>query len=313
MTVIKPPKLRRGDLIGLVAPASTPVADERIEKGVQYLEQLGYRVKLGAHIRDAYGYLAGIDDHRAEDFNAMVHERTVKAIFCIRGGYGTPRIVSRLDFPAIRKNPKIIVGYSDITALQLAIFRKTGLVTFSGPMAGVEMWKGMDPFTEEHFWRLLTSTKKPGVLPNPPEEQLIIHRHGKAGGRLLGGNLSLLVCLIGTPYVPDLTNAILILEDVEEEPHRVDRMWTQVENSGIARKISALVLGLFTDCNPVDPTQPHLTVEEVLAEIPGKVTCPTVSNFRYGHVPRKLTVPLGVRAALDTKKATIEVLEAAVT
>lgn len=312
MPTIKAPQLRPNDCIGLIAPASTPPAEERIEKGVEYLERRGYRVKVGAHVREQYGYLAGTDDVRAADFNAMVKDKSVKAIFCIRGGYGTPRLLGRIDYAALRRNPKIIVGYSDVTALQLAIFRKTGLVTFSGPMSGVEMWKGMDPYTEEHFWRQITSKTKIGPLPNPPEEELCIHRKGTATGLLLGGNLSLLVCLIGTPYLPNLAKSILVLEDVEEEPHRLDRMWTTVENSGISRRISGLVLGLFTDCEPVDKTKPYLTAEEVLAEIPPKMKCPTMSNFRYGHVPRKMTLPLGVKAKLDTKKGVLEVLEGGV-
>ncbi len=312
MTVRIPPRLRKGDLIGLAAPASAPIAEERIQKGIEYLERLGYRVTLGEHVRDSYGYLAGLDEHRAEDFNAMLRDKRVKAIFCIRGGYGTPRIVSRIDYDAARKNPKIIVGYSDITSLQMALLARAGLVTFSGPMTGVEMWKGMDPFTEEHFWRLLTSTKVVGPLKNPPEAPLVIHRHGKAAGRLIGGNLSLVVCLMGTPYLPDLRKSILVLEDVEEEPHRVDRMWTQIQNSDVARSLSALALGLFTDCEPVDATSPHLTIEQVLEEIPGRVTCPTVSHLQYGHVPRKLTLPLGLKARLDTRKGYLEILEPAV-
>ena len=142
MPSIKPPRLKKGDLIGLVAPASTPAAAERIEGGVRYLEQLGYRTVVGKHVTDQYGYLAGSDADRAADLNAMIRNRNVKAIFCIRGGYGTPRMISLVDYAALRRDPKIFVGYSDITALQLAMFRKTGLITFSGPMTGVEMWKG---------------------------------------------------------------------------------------------------------------------------------------------------------------------------
>lgn len=179
MTIIKPKHLRKGDLIGLVAPASTPFPDEKIEKGAAYLEQLGYRIKFGKHIRDIHGYFAGMDEERAADFNDMVRDKQVKAIFSIRGGYGTPRLLQMIDYRSLKQNPKIIVGYSDITALQLAIFRKVGLVTFSGPMTGVEMWKGMDPYTEEHFWRVLTSTKKVGLLENPEGKPIKIRNMAK--------------------------------------------------------------------------------------------------------------------------------------
>ncbi len=166
MNIIKPPKLCRGDVIGLIAPASTPSQDEKIENGVQYLEHLGYHVIIGKHVSDQYGYLAGTDEDRAADVNAMICHKDVKAIFCIRGGYGTPRILQLVNYRALKRHPKIIVGYSDITALQLAVFRKTGLVTFSGPMTGTDMWKDFDSYTEEHFWRTLTSNKKIGVLKN---------------------------------------------------------------------------------------------------------------------------------------------------
>jgi muramoyltetrapeptide carboxypeptidase len=254
----------------------------------------------------------GTDDARAEDFNAMIRNKEVKAIFCIRGGYGTPRILPMIDYAAIRKNPKIIVGYSDITALQMAIFKKTGLVSFSGPMSGVEKWKGMDPNTEEQFWRQITSKTKIGILKNPPEESVVVHKHGKARGLLLGGNLSLVVCLLGTPYMPDLKKAILVFEDVDEEPHRLDRMWRTVEQAGILKNANALILGLFTDCAPIDKTTPHLTSEQVMAEVQNASPIPTISNFRYGHIPRKTTIPFGTKVLVDTKKGIIEVLESGV-
>ena len=312
MTILKPPRLRKGDLIGLVAPASSPSAEEKIEKGVLYLENLGYRVRTGKHIRNAHGYLAGTDEERAEDFNGMVCDKKVKAIFSIRGGYGTPRLLQMIDYKALKINPKIIVGYSDITALQLAIFRKTGLVTLSGPMTGVEMCKGMDPYTEEHFWRLLTSTKKIGLLNNPHDEPSKIIRHGNTRGRMLGGNLSLLTCILGTPFQPTVQKSILFLEDVDEAPHRVDRMLAQLFNAGILKSLAALVFGKFTDCDPSDPSEPHLTIDQIQEEYAEKIKCPVISNFQYGHIERKLTVPLGLMAMLNTKQNRIEILESAV-
>ena len=312
MTIIKPPRLRKGDIIGLVAPASTPSSKEKIEKGAAYLEQLGYRIKFGEHIRKTHGYLAGTDEERATDFNNMVRDKDVKAIFAIRGGYGTPRILQMIDYRSLKQNPKIIVGYSDITALQLAIFRKIGLIAFSGPMTGVEMWNGIDSYTEEHFWRLVTSTKKIGVLRNPIDEPLRILKHGKAHGRLLGGNLSLITSLMGTPFLPKLRSSILFLEDVEEAPYRVDRMLAQLFNAGVLRELAGLVFGKFTDCNPSNPSEPHLIIDQVQDEYTEKIECPVIANFQYGHIPSKLTVPVGLQAILDSKRNRIEVLESAV-
>ncbi len=312
MTLIKPPRLKKGDLIGLVAPASPPTAEEKKEQGIRYLEQLGYRIKLGEYVCASRGYLAGSDEERAADFNAMVRDPSVKAIFALRGGYGTPRILRLIDYRALKENPKIIVGYSDITALQLAAFRKTGLVTFSGPMVSVDMWNNFDPYAEEHFWRVLTSAKKIGVLENPAEEALTVLKGGKARGRLLGGNFALLSCLVGTPFIPKLQSSILFLEDTDEAPHRIDRMLAQLLNAGILSKVSALLFGKFTDCEPSDPSEPNLTVEQVQNDYAEKIARPVVANFQYGHIPRRLTVPIGLKASIDTKRGRIEVLESAV-
>jgi muramoyltetrapeptide carboxypeptidase len=312
MTIIKPTRLHKGSTIGLIAPASTPSSEEKIEKGAAYLEQLGYRVKFGKHIRKIHGYLAGTDEERAADFNTMVRDKDVKAIFTIRGGYGTPRILRMIDYRSLRQNPKIIAGYSDITALQLAIFRKIGLVTFSGPMTGSDMWKDFDPYTEEHFWQLLTSTKKIGVLKNPIDEPLKILKAGKARGRLLGGNLSLIACLMGTPFLPNMRSSILFLEDVEEAPYRVDRILAQLLNAGVLHGLAGLVFGKFTDCNPDNPSAPHFVIDHVLDEYANTIKRPVAANFQYGHIPQKLTVPIGLQALLDTKRSRIEILEGAV-
>lgn len=312
MTILKPPRLRNGDVIGLVSPASTPSSAEKIEKSVRYLEGLGYRTRVGAHVLDVMGYLAGSDKDRAEDFNGMVRDKSVKAIIALRGGYGTPRILPLLDYRGIKQNPKIVVGYSDLTALQLALFRKAGLVTFSGPMAAVEMWNGIDPYTEEHFWRVVTSPKPAGLLLNPPDDPAVYHHGGRATGRLLGGNLSLVVSALSTPFSPPYKGSILVLEEVDEAPHRVDRMLTQLLNSGVLRSVSGLALGRFTDCVPSDPAKPNLTIEQVIADVLAQTRRPATSNIQYGHCPKKLTIPLGVRARLDATKGALEILEGAV-
>jgi muramoyltetrapeptide carboxypeptidase len=311
--VLKPPRLLQGDLIGLVSPASAPSSPEMIEKGVRYLEKLGYAVKVGRNAAKVHGYLAGSDDQRATDFNDMIRDKTVKAIFTVRGGYGTPRILPLLDYTALKRNPKIIVGYSDITALQLAIFRKIELITFSGPMAGVEMSDGIDPYTEEHFWRIITSKSKVGVLRNPADEPLRVLHGGKGQGRILGGNLATAISLLKTRFAPSLADSILFLEDVDEAPHRVDRMLAQLNNAQILGSISGLMFGKFIDCVPPDPSKPFLPVDQVLNNVAQTLKCPVIANLQYGHLPRKLTIPIGLRTRIDTKKGVVEVLESAVT
>ncbi len=312
MTIRKPPRLKRGDLIGVIAPASAPSSTEKVEKGVLYLESLGYRVRVGKNATRVHGFFAGTDEERAADLNDMLNDSSVKAIFAVRGGYGTPRLLRHVDYAAARQQPKIIVGYSDLTSLQLALLKKCGLVTFSGPMVGVEMWDSIDPYTEEHFWRILTSNKKIGPLVNPPDEPLRPLRKGRASGRVIGGNLALFLANYGTPFFPDVKGAILVLEDVDEAPHRVDRMIIQLVNSGLTTKISAIVLGKFTECEPSDTSSPHFTVDQVLDGISDLIPVPVVRNFQYGHIPKKLTVPFGVRARLDVEKRRFEILEGAV-
>jgi muramoyltetrapeptide carboxypeptidase len=313
MKNLKPQRLRKGDCIGIISPASTPSSQEKIDKGVQYLERLGYRVRVGTHAMAQYGYLAGTDQQRAEDLNEMLRDRSVRAIFAIRGGYGTPRLLHLVDYKAVRRDPKIVVGYSDLTGLQLALYSKTGLVTFSGPMVGVEMWNSIDPFTEEHFWRVITSSARIGVLENPEGEPLIPYNKGKASGTLLGGNFSLLAALLGTRYQPKLREAILVLEDVDEAPHRVDRMFTQLHHAGITETINGLVLGAFTDCVPSDPSKPHLTIDQVISDAISRISCPILANLRYGHIPKKLTLPFGVEALLDSRNGVLRISEGAVT
>ncbi|MFN7138039.1 MAG: LD-carboxypeptidase, partial [Limisphaerales bacterium] len=278
MKLLKAPKLRRGDLIGIIAPASAPSSAEKIEKGVRYFEQLGYRVKVGEHIHAKHGHLAGTDAQRLHDLNAMLRDPQIKAIFAVRGGYGTPRLLPFVDYKAIQRHPKIIVGYSDITGLQLAIFRKTGLVTFSGPMPGVEFWNKPDPYTEEHFWRLVTFTRKPGKLPQPEDEPMHARVAGRAEGRLLGGNLSLIISNLGTPFSPSYRDAILAIEEITEEPYRADRLLTHLHNAGIFAQLSGLLVGHFTDCEPADPKKPHLSMSQVFDEVFAWAKVPTLER-----------------------------------
>lgn len=306
---IKPPKLQTGDTIGVVGPASPPVK-ERLEKGIGYLQQLGYRVKLGEHIDDRYGYLAGEDADRVRDINRMIRDPEVNAIFCTRGGYGTPRLLEQIDYHAIKKHPKILVGYSDLTALQLAIFHKAQVVTFSGPMVAVEMGKGIRPFTEQHFWDILTSEAKIAFSgENGPMRCL---KQGSSEGRLLGGCLSMICSIIGTPYQPDFKDAILFVEEVGEEPYRIDRYFMQLKLAGILSRLNGIVFGQFEDCKP-SPDTPSLTLEEVLENVVGNLEIPVLADLPYGHIDVKYTLPVGAKVRLDAEAGVLEMIESAVT
>ena len=314
-TLRKPPRLQRGDVIGIVAPAS-PMKDEFLQKGCEYLERLGYRVKLGRFVDKEVGYLAGTDRQRADDLNRMFLDRQVKAIFCARGGYGSPRLLPLLDYQAIARHPKIFVGYSDITSIQLAMLRHAGLVTFSGPMVAAEMGQNrMDAFTEKNFWKILTEPKPLGPLTRPDEKRYgQIHR-GKAVGQLIGGCLSLIAPAIGTPHLPKLEGCIFFVEDIGEEPYRIDRYLVHFRESGVLRQVAGVVFGQMTDCVPAaDSSSPSLTLDDLIKDFIKPLGIPALTGLDYGHGNMKYTMPIGVRAALEVtgRRCRLEILESAV-
>jgi muramoyltetrapeptide carboxypeptidase len=308
---IKPPQLKKGDLISIVSPASPPADSTKIEKAVRYFEKNGYRVTVGRSAYKVYGYLAGSDKERASDVNYAFADKRVKAIICSRGGYGSPRILDMIDYGTIQKNPKIFVGYSDITALQLAIFKETGLITFSGPMAAVEFSNGIDPVAEEAFFEMLTSASIPIKFKRGDDKWSRPRFKGKAAvqGRLLGGNLSLMTSILGTNYSPDYTGSIVLIEEVAEEPYSIDRMLTQLRLAGIIQKASGFVLGQFTDCQPEEMDKPHFTTEQVIRNELLRGGRTVVWNFPYGHVPQKLTLPIGANVTIDPAHRSFALVE----
>ncbi len=312
MKILKPKHLNKGDLIGLISPASTPDNLEKINEAVKYFEKLGYKVLVGKNVGKVRGYLAGTDEERLEDFHSMFLNKNVKAIFCVRGGYGSIRFLDKINFSIIRKNPKIFVGYSDITALQLAIFHKTGLITFSGPMAAVDFAGDVDPFTEENFWKMINSTKPFGKFKNPQGERISCLTKGKARGRLLGGNLSILCSLIGTPFMPKFDKAILFIEEIEEKPYRIDRFFAQMRLAKIFDKVSGVVLCNFTDCEETDPSKKSLSLNDVVNDYFSNLNKPVAYNLIHGHVKSKNTIPIGGLASIDCNKGIVELIESCV-
>jgi len=311
MKPLLPPALRKKGTIGIISPASPQRDMSRLDKGIQYLEGLGYSVKLGSFARSNNGsYLAGSDADRVSDVHTMFRDKQVDAIFCARGGYGSARLLPNVDTSVVRKNPKIFVGFSDTTSLQLALWKSCGLVTFSGAMPSVDMVDGFDPHSEEYFWRVLTSRRPLGHLRQPTLPETV--QHGEAEGRLLGGNLSVLCSLLGTPYMPSLRGAICVLEDIGEETYRIDRLLTQLAQASTRTRPAAVAYGFWSQNSRSKESTPHRDVNEVLAERCDLTRGPIVSGLMYGHEATKFTLPLGVRARLTTKTKRLTILDAAV-
>lgn len=305
-----PKALRPGDLIGLVAPSGSTKDAEAAAKGKAALEKLGFRVKVGASaLATRYGYLAAPDELRAADLNAFFGDPEVDGIVCLKGGYGTPRILDRLDYGAMASSPKLLIGYSDITGLHLAFDRYVGYPTMHGPMA-MSMASGWNGYSRDSWLRAATADQPLGELRNPEGEAAEALVGGKARGRLIGGNLSLVAALCGTPYALEPEGAIVFLEDVGEEPYRVDRMLNQLRLAGVFERCAAVALGGWTDCGPEDPER-SLTLREVFMDQLAPSGKPVMAGLAAGHCAPTMSLPFGVAAELDADAGRLVILEAA--
>ena len=290
-----PEPLRPGDTVAVAAP-SGPVDRKRLAAGLAYLERKGHPVILAPHIGARHGYLAGPDETRAEDFNDLIAGESARAILLARGGYGLTRLLDRLDLGGLRRNPRLLLGFSDATALFMALQRRGPYVVHYGPVVS-ELG---DPaaFDEPSLW---------GALYGDPSALTIgfrrsdVLRPGRGAGRLLGGCLTLLVSLLGTPHDPDYRDSILFWEDVGEEPYRIDRMLTQLRNAGKLDRLRGMVVGSLTGCE-APAGKPTLTLRRIIQELAQWATFPIVWNLRAGHIARKITLPLGLEASLDTRR-----------
>lgn len=310
--LVKPERVKRGDLVGLVSPATAAFETQPINIMQEALESLGLRVRLGEHFYDRHGYLAGNDEARAADINGFFADPDVRMIFA-RGGWGAARILPLLDYDAIAANPKVLLGYSDATALINGVHARTGLVTFHGPSP-------LDRFSAQQFQRVVMDGEA-ATLKNVQEvddDKLVQTEHrvqtitgGKARGRLLGGNLTVLTAILGSNYVPDFDDAILFLEDVNEAVYRVDRMLTQLKLNGVLDKLRGVVFGRCTECGSGNSFG-SLTLEEVLREHIGSLGVPAFSGSMIGHIEQQFTLPLGIDAEIDADRGTIRLLEAGV-
>jgi muramoyltetrapeptide carboxypeptidase len=324
---IKPPRLNYGDTVGIVAPASAPPDPKAIDRSVEALERLGFKPKLAANVRRRWGFLAGSDRERAADLMKMFLDPRVNAIICVRGGYGTARLLPLLDYGKIRANPKILIGYSDITSLHSAFLVKANLISFHGPMLNSDFIKNRVPdFTLRSFLRTLMEPKPAGSISSgsSPGKKLqaqmkgskisVLHS-GRASGQLIGGNLSILCATLATPYQPSFKNKILFLEDLDEVPFRFDRMLTHLLNAGLLQQVAGIAIGTNKNC--IDPKakgckEYRQTMEDVFKERLAQLKVPVVLGLPFGHVSMNATLPVGVTATLDGIKGDLVIEEAGV-
>jgi len=313
--VVKPARLRAGDRVGLVAPASANFLSADVEIAQEVARAMGLEPRLGAHVRDRHGYLAGRDADRAADVNACFADPSIKGLLAIRGGWGCARLLPHLAWAAIRRNPKVLAGYSDITGLHCGLHAQTGLVTFHAPTV-LDRWP---PFSVEQFRRVVFDGEALTMTNPPGSEERLVQREnrtrtitpGRARGRLVGGNLTVLSALVGSPYVPSFDGAVLFLEDVREDIYRIDRMLTQLRLAGLLGRLRGFVFGSCSKCEPGEGYG-SLTLEEVLDDHVRPLGIPAYEGAMIGHQERQFTVPVGVEVEIDADAGTIAMLEPAV-
>lgn len=281
---------------------------------MEFLRAHGYRVVEGKHLWERNGYLAGDDAARLADLNAMLNDDSIRMIMAGRGGYGATRILQGVDYNAARMYPKIVVGFSDVTAINLALLARADLVSYSGVMPGADFWnlEGPDAFAASWFWRAVTTVRAPGIIRQPDNAPVVPLFPGRHRGPLVPANLTLLASLVGTPYLPDMDGAILVIEEIGEEAYRIDRLLSQLHNSGLLYRIGGLVLGAFTGTTPTRVSVDSLPVEAVLRHYVEATAVPALGGLLYGHIERKLTLPVGTMAEIDGIKGTLRLLESGV-
>ncbi|HET8546817.1 MAG TPA: LD-carboxypeptidase [Bryobacteraceae bacterium] len=315
--LIKPRALKEGDTVGLVTPATYVADPDRIALAERTLKYFGLRARFGRNVRRLSGYLGGSVSERVADLHDLFADPEIRGIFCIRGGYGSGQLLDKLDYSLIRRNPKVFLGYSDITALHLAIHRETGLVTFHGPV----MVSAFTDYTQKYFRAALFGAEPLGRVTNPPDTSPLRPTHilrtvrpGRARGRLIGGNLSLVSALMGTPWEIDTRGRILFIEDVGEQPYSVDRMLTQLRLAGKLDTAAGIIFGECHDCRPREfqPSfESSFSLGEVVDAILSELKVPVLYGLTIGHTDDQLTLPIGVQATLDADKGELIIEESA--
>lgn len=315
LNLIKPRALQQGDKVGLIAPGS-PFGEKQIGRAVEFANSLGLIPVFGKHIRAKRGYLAGRDEERLEDLHAMFFNPDIRAVWCIRGGYGCTRLLPMINYSKIRANPKPLIGYSDVTALHMAIHKHAGLLSFHGPVASSEQSEYTQGYLRQALFGaspyvIRMSADNDRLAGERQEFQWFNWRTGKAKGRLIGGNLSLLAALVGSPYAPSYAGHIVYLEDIGEKPYRIDRLITQMKQGSDLWEAAAIVLGVFNDCE-AKPGERSLTLMETLEDHFADFPRPVAYGFSFGHIDHQFTLPVGVLAEVDVDMKEIRILESPV-
>ncbi len=302
--MIHPEPLKKGDKIALIAPSS-PVAEERIKPAINAVEALGFEVIVGKSCTSKNGFLAGEDKIRADDINMMFTDKSIKGIFAMRGGYGCARILDLLDYKTIRKNPKVFAGYSDITAIHVALNQKCNIITFHAPMPASEFYEDVDEYTMGFFKRSIFCNDSLGIMENPEGQKIETLVRGKAEGRITGGNLTLIASSIGTKYEVDTKGKILFLEDVDEVPYRIDRMLLQLKQSGKFKDAAGIILGQWTRCE-AENKENSLELKEIFKQLIATENKPTIYNIACGHSTPTMTIPMGAFSKIHDVKFIIQ-------
>ena len=301
--LVLPSPVHKGDTIGLVAPSGSIINQDKLENGLQFLRDAGYKLKFHRDFRHTDGYLAGPDDERADEFNSVWSDPEVKAVIVARGGYGSLRMLDGLDLQQVQQHPKILIGFSDVTVLLTAILKETGLVTFHGPV--VTTLASIDELSRKSFFDTLSGKIPPAVKP----DRFTIVQDGKADGMLLGGNLTTLAHMLATPYEIPWQDVILFIEDIGESPYRLDRLLTHLSKARKLDNLSGLILGTFTESDRTESPELAKCVCDRVLELLGDKNIPIWSDFPVGHGSRNLTLPLGTRVEMDTARGVLNLQE----
>ena len=309
---ILPPRLKTGDTVGLITPSSYVSDPDELAFAKRFCEFFELKWKLGKNVGQRSGYLAGTPQQRVDDLHSMFADREVRGVFCIRGGYGSAQMLDRIDYDLIRSNPKVFLGYSDITALHSAIGQRTGLVTFHGPVS----LSHLTEWSEQHLRAAVFRAEPIGTVANPPETNPLRASHtmrtvrgGRATGALAGGNLTLLSTTLGTPYAIETAGRILLLEEVGEDIYRIDRMLTQLRLAGKLQAAAGIVVGECKDCPPPGHDSAY-SLGEVIDSLLEDLGIPVLYGLSFGHTVDQVTLPLGVMATLDADRQALTVTQA---
>ena len=304
--MIQPNFLKKGDSVALIAPAGHQPKDS-IETVVKCISSYGLLPKVYPSCYMEYGYLSGPDELRAKDINDAFNDSSIAAILCIRGGYGCHRLIEMIDWDIVKRSPKFLYGYSDITALHSELSKRCGFVSWHTPMPGTEWISGLDEFTKKSLNHALFGPY-PDFIANEENHPLNIISHGESEGILSGGNLTLLAATLGTPYEIDTREKILFIEDVHETPRNIDRKLLQMSHSGKFHDCKGIIIGIFAHCDaPID--HPTLTLDEIFNEFFCKMKIPVISKLQCGHMLPTLSLPLGVKVGINTSRNEIRVIK----